>query len=538
MSTVLIIAAWLAPLLLLPLAFRDAGKWWPALAVLPAVAAALVLPVGSALNMPWLLLGVTLELDPTGQRFMLFSALLWLFAALYAGTGADAAAHSTRFRIFFLLSLAGNMLLILAADMMTFYCGFALMGLAAYGMIVQRRTQQARRAGRVYLGWTLTGELALFSAIALLSADLGSTIFADLQDQPFPAAAAALLVLGFGIKMALPGLHFWLPMTYAAAPITAAAVLSGPMISAGLLGWLRFLPAGTEGLSDWAVPLQSIGITGIVLGTVLGWLQHDPRALLGCSSILKMGVITAVFGTALGQPEAAPAILAALMLYALHHSLVKGALFLGLGEWRRVGKKPWVLAGLGLLALTLIGAPLSGGAAAKFELKVATTDLSSPVALILLLSALATVLLLGRFFWLITQRRGTAAAGGIQPSSLIWLTLVPLALWLPFNPFSVPLYADGLIPLGIGLTIIVPWWVFRAGRTKSRRRPVSMTIVRRLNALRLHPRVQNMPAWFKAPALFLSWRLPAGGQQIVSLATGGLLWLSIFLLLLVLLING
>ena len=244
MNTALIIAAWLTPLLLLPLASRAAGQGWTPLAVVPALAATVAAPVGTAVNIPWLLLGVTLEMDQTAQLFMLFSALLWLFAALYAELGTDAAARSARFRLFFLLSMAGNMLLILAADIDDFYSGFALMGLAAYGMIVQPRSQRARRAGRVYLGWTLVGELALFSAIVLLGADIGSQLFTDLRVHKFPVIAVALLVFGFGIKLALPGCISGCAMTYASAPIAASAVLSGPMISAGLLGWLHFLPRG------------------------------------------------------------------------------------------------------------------------------------------------------------------------------------------------------------------------------------------------------------------------------------------------------
>ena len=199
MSAAWLSLAWLAPLLLLPLAVRDSGKWLTAVAVLPALIAASVVPTGTAMEIPWLLLGVSLELDPVGRLLMSFSALLWLFAAVYALFNEDAVLYDGRFRLFFLLSLAGNMLLILAADMMSFYCGFALMGLSAYGMIVQRRSQRARRAGRVYLGWTLVGELALFSAIALLSADIGSKQFSDLTQYEYPAIVVALLVIGFGI---------------------------------------------------------------------------------------------------------------------------------------------------------------------------------------------------------------------------------------------------------------------------------------------------------------------------------------------------
>ncbi len=538
MNTALIIAAWLTPLLLLPLASRAAGQGWTPLAVVPALAATVAAPVGTAVNIPWLLLGVTLEMDQTAQLFMLFSALLWLFAALYAELGTDAAARSARFRLFFLLSMAGNMLLILAADMMTFYSGFALMGLAAYGMIVQPRSQRARRAGRVYLGWTLVGELALFSAIVLLGADIGSQLFTDLRVHKFPVIAVALLVFGFGIKLALPGLHFWLPMTYAAAPVAASAVLSGPMISAGLLGWLRFLPAGAEGLSAWAEPLQAIGVVGILLGTSLGLLQTNPRALLGCSSILKMGVITVVFATAHGHPQAAPAIIAALSLYTLHHLLVKSALFLGVGEWERSGATPWLLAGLGLLALSLIGAPLSGGAAAKVELKTATAGISEYLGPLLLLSALASALLLGRFFWLITRRSISANASGVRPASLVWLMLVPLALWLPFSPLSSPLYISGLIPLAVGLSIVALVWSFNRDLSKPPRRPVSMIFLRRLRYLQIQRRIETALDWFKTQLVLPAWRPRINGHEILSLATGGLLWLSIFLLILLLFVNG
>ena len=537
MFAALLSIAWLAPLLLLPLAVRERGKWFTAVAVLPALITALLVPTGTAMEIPWLLLGVSLELDQTGRLLMSTSALLWLFAAVYALLNEATAQYNGRFRLFFMLSMAGNMLLILAADMMSFYCGFALMGLAAYGMIVQRRSQRARRAGRVYLGWTLVGELALFSAIALLSADIGSKQFSDLTHYEYPALVVALLVIGFGIKLALPGLHFWLPMTYAAAPAAAAAVLSGPMITAGLLGWLRFMPAGADGLSHWADPLQWLGLIGIVLGTVLGLLQRDPRAVLGYSSILKMGVITAVFGSALAHPQAAPGILAALILYALHHLLVKAALFLGVGEWQRTGPAPWLLAGLALLALALLGSPMSGGAGAKAELKMAA-GVATSIGPLLLFSALATALLLGRFFWLITRRSQSLTNSAIQRSSLAWLLLVPLAFVLPFNPLSASLDMNVLLPLLLGLGIVVIAWAVQARRPQSGRRQVSMPVRRRLRLSESAQRIRVVSGRFKLPLPILPWRPSNGEQRILPLATAGLLWLLLFILLLVLVMSG
>lgn len=235
------------PLILAPFALARAGRWLSAAAALPALAAAWLAPVGTLLDLPWLLLGTHLLLDQTGRSFLLFSALLWLAAGVVAAALPETHEGRRGFQLWFLAAMGGNFLLILAGDTLTFYLGFALMGLSAYGLVAQRRSQRARRAGRIYLIWTLLGELALFAALVLLASQSESLLLADLTG-PLPASAVPLLLLGFGIKLALPGLHWWLPGAYALAPAAAAAVLSGPMISAGLLGWLRFLPRAYR---DW-----------------------------------------------------------------------------------------------------------------------------------------------------------------------------------------------------------------------------------------------------------------------------------------------
>ena len=108
MFAALLPIAWLAPLLLLPLAVRDGGKWLTAVAVLPALIAASVVPTGTAMELPWLLLGISLELDTVGRMLMSFSALLWMFAGVYALLNEDTTVYDGRFRLFFLLSLAGG----------------------------------------------------------------------------------------------------------------------------------------------------------------------------------------------------------------------------------------------------------------------------------------------------------------------------------------------------------------------------------------------------------------------------------------------
>ncbi len=453
MNQLLLTLAWSAPLLMLVFArSRFVGPLMP-LAALPALLAAVLVPAGTAFEIPWLLLGLNLRLDPVGATFLLFTAVMWLFAGLYASLTMAEDPRLGRFGIFFLLACAGNLLLIVAADIVAFYLGFALMGLAATGLIAHRRSQRVRRAAGIYLAWTLVGEMALFSAVVLLAQGMDSLHFSDLESQTIPDAATALLLFGFGIKLALPGLHVWLPLAYPAAPAAAAAVLSGPMISAGLLGWLRFLPPDNLSGSGWGESLLAIGVVGTALGVLAGLLQRDPRSVLAYSSIAKMGLITSVFGIALAQPHAAPGIGAALVVFTMHHLMLKGSLFLGIGEWQRNGGRPWLIATLGILTLALIGAPFTSGAGAKLLMSEATTGTGFDLALLFGFSTLGTVFLMARFLWLIRLRPLTAAAGP-DLASMVWLALSAIAILLPLMQPPLPWSSSGLgtIAAGLGIT--------------------------------------------------------------------------------------
>ncbi len=459
MNELLLTLAWSTPLLMLAFARgRFIGTLLP-LAALPALLAAMLVPRGNPVEIPWLLLGLTLQLDALSKTFLIFSAVMWLFAGLYASLTMAGDPRLGRFGVFFLLACAGNLLLIVAADIVTFYVGFALMGLAATGLIAHRRSQHVRRAARIYLGWTLVGEMALFSAVVLLAQGMDSLRFSELTAATIPDMAVALLLLGFGIKLALPGLHVWLPLAYPAAPAAAAAVLSGPMISAGVLGWMRFLPPGNLTLTAWAEPLIAIGVVGIALGVLAGLAQRDPRAVLGYSSIAKMGLITAAFGAALAKPDAAPGILAALLAFTMHHLMVKGSLFLGLGEWQRNGARPWLIAVLGILCLAMIGVPFSSGAGTKLMLGDAIAVSGLDFTLLFGFSAIGTVLLMTRFVWLTLQQEATAPTA-FDHASLVWVALAALAILLPFTQ-PLPLTTSGLGAIAAGFAIVMVYTVSR-----------------------------------------------------------------------------
>jgi hydrogenase-4 component B len=402
----LLLAVVLAPLLLAPLAVHPALRWLVLIAPLPALAGLALLPPDATLELPWLLLGTALGFDETTRVFLLFTALVWSLAAVSVVERLGTAPGTGRFRLLFLLALAGNLWLILAREPVGFYVGFALMGLAAYGLILHPGGLMRRRAGRVYLAMTLIGELALFVALLLMAQTQGVTW--SLPETPTPdGAVIVLLLLGFGIKAGLMPLHPWLPLAYGAAPAPAAAVLSGAMSKVALLGWLRLLPLGQVALPEWGMLFVWLGLVSLLVALGVGLVQTDPRRVLAYSSISKAGLFVLLLGLLLLEPALTPVGVGALTLYAAHHALVKSGLFLGLGLRDLDPARPLVRAGLILLALALAGAPLTSGALAKY---VAKPVLISPgwiwLDLALMLATVATALLMARFVWLIWPAPG------------------------------------------------------------------------------------------------------------------------------------
>ena len=524
MNSALLLLIWLLPLLLATLARQQYARWLLPLAAIPALLAVVALPAGTAVSLPWLLLGSELGIDETGRVFLGFSSLLWLLAAVYIAGSPDTNVDSGRFRVFFLFAMAGNLGLIVAQDMVSFYFGFALMGLSAFGLIAHSLTRRARRAARTYLAWTIAGELMLFTAIVLLATSSGGALTFDaLQDIPRSPLIILLLIAGFGIKLALPLLHWWLPPAYAVTPVAAVAVFSGVMIKAGLLGWLRFLPPGDTIPAGWGTLLILIGAGAIFFGVIAGLRQQRPRLLLGYSSISKMGVLTSGVGAALAFPSAAPGIITALLIYATHHALVKTALFLGLGLVERSGLQLPLLFGLGFLAFVLAGAPLTSGALAKSALSGSLSPSVPVLVTLLAISTLGTTLLMVRFMFLLsTRRRRKIMPLPALPVSA-WLCLVVVITVLPFVLTDIDRLMINVIPVSLGLLLgtavlllgsgLSPYLIGPRKRAHARTLPLRMRAasshalqaLRTSNDLRLTAWALADTAYKRKSAAWLTW---------------------------------
>jgi formate hydrogenlyase subunit 3/multisubunit Na+/H+ antiporter MnhD subunit len=410
---------------------RERMPDWLAVAPIPALAAALF-GSGRGLDLPPLLLRIRLALDLPAALLLGAAALLWIVAGVYAASWLRGRADAGRFAVWWLLTLTGSIGVFIAADLVGFYLLFSLVSLAAYGLIVDDGTARSRKAGAITVTLAVLGEAFLLLGFVMLAqgspnADLSiRAAVAALPASPWRDPALALLILGFGVKVGMVPFHVWMPLAYRAAPIPAAAVLSGAAVKAGVIGLLRFLPLGAA-MPGWGELLVVAGFASAFWGVVIGITRANPKTVLAYSSISQMGVVVAVLGAGLAKGEAGVTVTVA--FYAAHHALVKGALFLAIGAaGGRDGKRVWlVLLPAAILALGMAGLPPTGGALAKLAIKPALGDGFAGV--LGSLSSAGTALLMIQFLRRLAALPAGRAVSGLR---LPWLVMASGAVAVPW----------------------------------------------------------------------------------------------------------
>lgn len=409
------------------------------LAPLPALLLAVAAEPGSGAELGSFLLKSSLGFGPYGNTFLVLTSLTWFAAALFISLGPRNSLAGRSFCVMFLLTMCGNLGLAAARDAVSFYFFFALMTFCAFSLIVHSGKDLARRAGRIYLIMAVLGEGLLMAGIILAVSLSPSHFFHDIA----PAMAGLpethpiflLLFTGFGIKAGLVMLHFWLPLAHPAAPTPASAVLSGSIIKAGLLGWINFFPLGLVSFGTLGMTLAVSGLAGAFFGVMAGMCDKDPKTILAYSSISQMGLMTFCLGLGIWDQALWTIAGPALFLLALNHALSKSALFLSVAvagsKASGQGIKFLLILLLGIPALSLSGAPFTGGAQAKYLLKEAAAENIFYYGFLplLALSSILTTLLLAHFIRQMTTMNKYAPLNRGQAA--VWISLVALIICLP-----------------------------------------------------------------------------------------------------------
>ncbi len=518
---------------------KTARPAWRLVPVLP-LKLAWPLIAGGRYDPDWLLFGFTLQVDEVTVAFVVLLGLAWSLAGWQAMRDID---HRQRaFWAGWLLCLSGMTLAAFSADLIGFYLGYVTLSLSAWLMIIQARSDEAWRAARIYLVMALLGEAAILAAVLVLAGHYGNFelgLAAEGEIEGHHTITRWLLLAGFGIKLGIIPLHMWLPLAHPAAPVPASAILSGVIVKAGLLGWLRLIPqTGLETETTGQV-LLFIGLFTAFAGVVLGLPQRRLKTVLAYSTISQMGLMLAAFSLLFLAPGAELGLLSMIALLLLHHGFNKSALFLACGNAPGASRIRQLL--FALPALALAGAPLTTGFLAKNWLKQGVADIAgaSLVYHLLTLTSVMTAMLLWKAWRL--ARDSDQPAGPIHPAWPIMVLLAALAPWtwailtgLELSPDPAGLWnSTWPLLLAAGLVAIHARWLrfrpnipegdvvvlFESLARMLHRRPPDLPAARsgRRVARRLLVRADALDRYLKDLSL-------AG---LVILLVGGVLWLLV-----------
>jgi len=382
----------------------------------------------------------------------------------------------------FLFALAGAMAVGFATDLFTIFILVELSAIPVYALCAyQYHTDpSALVSATKYLIQGITGTLTALLGVAILYLE-GHT----LSISRLPAAlagtdpriilfAAILILLGYGVKLAIVPVHTWLPDAYARAPVGVTAIMAGPTKIGVLIAMvlsLSALPAG--GSLPWTlgVIITFFSVVTMTAGNLLALNQPDLRYVLAYSSVAQMGYILLGFG--IGLIYNLPLGFTAGLYYALAYAMMKSGAFLATEAFARdAGSyRTKEMRGLGarhpLLGLSFVvfifglsGVPFTSGFLGKLLLEQAgmVTSMASGVILALVL-ALNSALSLGYYVPVISTllfcgRDEPTCPAGVKPlpltvvSAVVFLALVTVYLGLFPESFDWISHAAGQIFIG------------------------------------------------------------------------------------------
>ncbi|UWQ90133.1 monovalent cation/H+ antiporter subunit D [Rhodobacteraceae bacterium M382] len=366
--------------------------------------------------------GIVLVLDQLSALMAVLTTLLALGVILYAvGTGWDA--RGRNFHALFHFQLMGILGAFLTGDAFNLFVFFEVLLIASYGLMIHGGGAVRLQAGVQYVVYNLLGSSLFLFALGTIYSVTGTLNMADLalrvaelspDDTALLRVGAVMLLLVFAIKAAVLPLHFWLPASYANAPLPVAALFA-IMTKVGAYAILRvftlvFGPevSVTAGLvGDWLLPAALITLAVGSIG-VLG--AREIGRLIAFGSIASVG--TLLVSISMFTPEAA----AAALYYTVHSTLASAVLFLvaDLVMERRggaiVAQRPMPQSGL-ISVLFFVGAialagmpPLSGFVGKLLVMDAARgTDQVWMIWAVILVSSLITIVGFARagtiLFW-------------------------------------------------------------------------------------------------------------------------------------------
>ena len=291
----------------------------------------------------------------------------------------------------------GMMLMASGNDLVVIFLGLETLSIATYVMCGLRRGDL--KSNESAMKYFILGSFAsafLLYGMALTYGATGSTniteIAARVANANFPALlliGGAMMVIGFGFKVATVPFHIWTPDVYEGAPTPVTGFMAAGPKAAAFASFVRVFVLGFPFVAgvqasgylhdSWMTALTVMAILSMTVGNIVAIMQSNVKRMLAYSSIAHAGYAMVGFVGA-GAVAAKSTIdrdeaIASVAFYMLTYAVTNLGAFaivalLGQKNDRRtefedyngIGFKSPVLSfTLSLFMLSLLGLPLTAG---------------------------------------------------------------------------------------------------------------------------------------------------------------------------------
>lgn len=470
---------WLAPLFplvafgLLTLGLARFGRLASAFAVAAMAGATIVSVFGliaaaqgtrASVSLPWLAVGgrtltLALWLDPLSTLVATLVSVVGLIVFIYATSYM--AEEPRRGRFFAEFSLfAGSMLtLVLAADLITLFLAWELVGICSYLLIGFWFERDAASAAATKAFFTTRlADLLLLAGVLLLIGSVGSgridLVLAAATHGKIPAGLllfiALLLFAGAAGKSAQVPFQGWLPDAMAGPTPVSALLHSATMVAAGVFLVARLYPLFLAASPSLQV-VAWVGVLTSLLGGAAALVETDLKRTLAYSTMSQIGLMFVGLGS--GSLLAGVLLLVAQALYKAALFLAAGAVDRAVDEYTTfdhmgglLRRMPLTALAFALGAAALAGLPVTLALPPKDPVLAAVWQVNTPLFSVALVASMLTALYSARTFGLVflgvpsrTAQQAHETTRGLLVPILILAALIPLGLLVNATLLGQPL---------------------------------------------------------------------------------------------------
>jgi len=385
-----------------------------------------------------------------------------------------------------LFATGGMMMLAAARDLMIVFLGIELMSIASYVLAgLNRRSARSAEAAVKYFLLGAFSTAFLLYGIALVYGATGSTNLTTiaervaefhLADSTMLLAGIALLLVGFGFKVAAAPFHMWAPDVYEGAPTPVTGYMAAAVKAGAFAAFFRvWIEAFGGSYTRWHIAVWWLAALTMVVGNVVALAQTNIKRMLAYSSIAHAGFV--LVALVVGTPAGSSAFLFYLFAYTLA-TMGAFAVIVALGQpgegdltidsysglWN---ERPWMAAAMSVFMLALLGFPLMGGIGflAKWYVLQAALDAPAPQSRLAVLLVITTAISAGYYLQVIRvmymKPRPAAAAPTTPAGGLTRFVIAAAAVLivvLGLFPDSVARIAQrgAVRPAQASETVVVP----------------------------------------------------------------------------------